>query len=242
MITSWPALFLRAVSRGGLWHALGRIPVYLERQWSLRRFDRRYHTRTIDVRVIDPTEVVGEGARHSSTHMAMPQEHFDRMMAFLPASPQDLVFVDVGSGLGRVVLYAAILPFKRVIGIEFSRRLHEQALRNVEIFRRAHPEMLPVELTCADAVSHELPREDTLLFLHQPFDFEMFQRFMLHVARSLEAAPRPLLLVYCEPRHQKAIDESGLFELLVAVGEPGDASGAWRIWRTLPDMGRRPDR
>lgn len=238
MITSWPKLLQRSLARGGWRQTLRKIPEYLRRQRSLRRFDQRYHTRTSDVRPIDPEEVDGEGARHASTHMPTPQDHFDRMIASLPACPEELVFVDVGSGLGRVVLYASTMRFKRVIGLEFSRRLHEAALRNVEIFRRAHPEMLPVELVCADALTQEFPREDTLLFFHQPFDRESFERLMKHLAGSLATAPRRLLLIYYEPRHQAAIEESGLFELLVARGEPGDPSGAWRIWRTLPSVER----
>src|SRR6185436_18503869 len=168
MITSWLKLFVRSLSRGGLRHTLRRIPICLERQRSLRRFDDRYHTRTSEVRPIDPEEATGESVRHSSTHMPTPEEHFEAMMAALPVSPGELVFVDVGSGSGRVVLYASLLGFKHVIGIEFSRRLHEAAVQNVEIFRRAQPSMLPVELVCADALTWELPREDTLLYFHQP--------------------------------------------------------------------------
>ncbi len=240
MITSWPRLFLRSLAVGGWRQTLRKIPEFLGRQRSLRRFDRRYNTRTSDVRPIDLEEVIGGDARHSSTHMPTPQEHFDQMVASLPVSRDELVFVDVGSGMGRVVLYASTLGFKRVIGVEFSRRLHEVAVRNVQVFRRAHPEMLPVELVCADALTLELPRQDTLLYFHQPFDRETFERFMEHLARSLEAAPRSVLLVYYEPRHETAIQESGLVELLVARGEPGDPSGAWRIWRTLPAVERRP--
>ena len=39
-------------------------------------------------------------------------------------------FIDFGSGKGRVLLVAAGFPFKEVIGVEFSRELHEVALKN----------------------------------------------------------------------------------------------------------------
>jgi SAM-dependent methyltransferase len=240
LIATWLKLVGRSIRRGGVRQALRDAPNYVRRQWRLRQFDRRHHTRTSDVRPIDEGEIVGTSAKHASTHLATPQEPFDRMMEALPASPRDLVFVDVGSGLGRVVLYASMLDFKRVIGIEFSRLLHEAALRNVEIFRRNNPGIRPIELVCADALTYELPAEDSLLFFAQPFDREMFERMMRHLARSLSAAPRRLLLLYYDPRHHAAVDESGLFELLVAQGEAGDPRGAWRIWRTLPERERPP--
>jgi len=240
MIASWFRLFVRSLGARGFWRTLREIPEFVRRQRDLSRFDRRHHTRTSDIRHIGPEEVVGDGARHSSTHMPTPQEHFDRMMASLPGSPRDPVFVDVGSGMGRVVLYASAMGFERVIGVEHSRRLHEAAVRNVEVFRHENPEMRPVELVCADALTLELPREDTLLYFHQPFDRETFERFMVRLVLTLETTPRRLLLVYYEPRHETAIQESGLFELLVARGEPGDRNGAWRIWRTLPAVERRP--
>jgi hypothetical protein len=231
MIRTSIDLVSRSVRRHGFARTLTRIPFFLGRQWRLGRFDRRYGTNTTEVRVIDQDEVIGDGAGHSSTHMPTPQDHFDRALEALPAPPRDLVFIDIGSGMGRAVLYASLLPFKRVIGIEFSRTLHEVAVKNVEIFRRKNPGMCPVELVCADALAYELPREDTLLFFHQPFDFEMFERMIQRVAHSLEAAPRVLFLVYLEPRHQAAVDNSGLFQLLESKGEAGEPDGAWRIWR-----------
>src|SRR6185436_12939628 len=43
-------------------------------------------------------------------------------------------FVDLGSGKGRGLLLAAAWPFRRVLGVEFSKDLHETALRNIACF------------------------------------------------------------------------------------------------------------
>src|SRR3712207_1940229 len=48
----------------------------------------------------------------------------------------DDVFVDLGSGKGRVVLAAARFPFKRVIGVEIAESLNEVARANVEAARK----------------------------------------------------------------------------------------------------------
>src|SRR5688572_3166400 len=44
----------------------------------------------------------------------------------------DDVFIDFGCGKGRVVLQAAMYPFRKVIGVELSTELCDVARRNVE--------------------------------------------------------------------------------------------------------------
>jgi hypothetical protein len=52
----------------------------------------------------------------------------------LNIDPRNFTFIDFGSGKGRVLLIAAGLPFKAVVGIEFSRELHEIAVQNISRF------------------------------------------------------------------------------------------------------------
>lgn len=49
----------------------------------------------------------------------------------LDIDPARFSFVDYGSGRGRMHLTAARLPLRRVIGVEFSRRRHDQAADNI---------------------------------------------------------------------------------------------------------------
>jgi hypothetical protein len=56
---------------------------------------------------------------------------FRRMKKFLQPETQNEVFVDYGAGLGRAVILAAMLPFKRVIGVELSPVLAERAREHV---------------------------------------------------------------------------------------------------------------
>src|SRR5438105_15577545 len=58
-----------------------------------------------------------------------------RLLRDLDVDERD-VFVDIGSGMGRVVLMAARRPFKRVIGIERSAELVEVARMNLAQSRR----------------------------------------------------------------------------------------------------------
>ena len=48
----------------------------------------------------------------------------------------DDVFIDLGSGMGRMVLEAARYPFKRVIGVELVEQLHDLARANLASTRQ----------------------------------------------------------------------------------------------------------
>jgi hypothetical protein len=54
----------------------------------------------------------------------------------LKIDPRDFTFTDFGSGEGRVLLIAAGLPFRAVVGVEFSAELNEIASRISYVFRR----------------------------------------------------------------------------------------------------------
>src|SRR5687767_6360963 len=69
-----------------------------------------------------------------------------RVLKKLCVQPSQDVFLDFGSGLGRAVIVASTLPFKRVIGVEYSAHLHELGTRNVNIARP--------KLACKNIVLH----------------------------------------------------------------------------------------
>ena len=58
-------------------------------------------------------------------------EMFRQIMRHVSLSAGEDVFVDYGSGKGRVVIMAAESPFRKVIGVEFSAQLHAIAKENV---------------------------------------------------------------------------------------------------------------
>lgn len=86
---------------------------------------------------IDPAELGLDGGRQGY----LPAGWMSLRRILLPREVTDHdVFVDFGSGMGRVVLQAARYPFRKVIGVEISETLHsiarERLLQSVE--RNAH--------------------------------------------------------------------------------------------------------
>jgi predicted RNA methylase len=72
------------------------------------------------------------------------------------------VFIDFGSGKGRVLLLACEYPFKKVIGVEFARELHEMAVRNIRSYRSATQKCHDVQSVLCDATEYEIPPEPAI--------------------------------------------------------------------------------
>lgn len=134
-----------------------------------------------------------------------------RALRGVRVTPED-VFVDFGSGKGRVVIQAARLPFGRVVGVELAPELTEMARANVEAMR---PSLAcqEVELVTADATEYEVPDDMTIAYLHNPFGGEAFRKVIDNIVRSLDANPRPFRLIYVNPVLAEDVRRTGRFEL-----------------------------
>lgn len=90
-----------------------------------------------------------------------------RILRDTDVSPDD-VFVDLGSGKGRVVLQAARFPFRRVIGVEIAPELTEIAHANIAASRDGL-RCQEIELVTADVLEYRLPPDVTVAYLYNPF-------------------------------------------------------------------------
>jgi len=91
-----------------------------------------------------------------------------RSLDLVSLRPEGYIFVDIGSGKGKVLLSAIILPFEQVVGIEFSSYLSRVAERNIAAARFIHRRCLSVQLMCADVVEYQIPERPTV-FVRKPF-------------------------------------------------------------------------
>ena len=120
-----------------------------------------------------------------------------RALRALDPGPAD-VLVDLGSGKGQALLIAGLLPYGRVIGVEYGEELHEDAVRNIDSARSrlCCPD---VQSVCADVLEWPVPDDLTTVFLYSPFVGELFHASVERLFASYDRAPRPLRLVYDFP-------------------------------------------
>jgi Histone methylation protein DOT1 len=140
-----------------------------------------------------------------------------RVLNALEIQPDD-VFVDFGSGKGRVLYQAAQHPFTRVVGVEISPELNRIAEDNLER-NRSKLVCRNVELATADIAEYAVPDDMTIAYVYIPVTGELFQRTLEQILASLDRRPRPIKLVYIHPFNhphsaegEEAIRRTGRFE------------------------------
>lgn len=137
----------------------------------------------------------------------------------------DDVFVDLGSGKGRVLLAAARYPFGRVIGVEIAEALNEIARENVAAARN-RLRCKDVELVTADVTQWTFPPDVNYVYMFNPVGGDHFRRVFANLVESMREHPRPVTVIYANPTLAEIFDESRLFRRAEVIKNP---------WR--PDIG-----
>lgn len=127
------------------------------------------------------------------------------------------VFLDLGSGKGRIVLLAARLPFARVIGVEIAEELTAIARRNLARcrLRRRCGE---VELVTADARDYRIPDDVTVVYLYNAFRGATFAAVIANIIASVDRVPRPVRLIYLNPQEHAGLIGTERIRLLRTAG------------------------
>jgi predicted RNA methylase len=182
-----------------------------------REFDARYGVDTGGVSVPrDPR--IPAALRHAAVpHIASDPGEFAAAMSAVTLRHADLTFVDIGSGKGRAVIMAAALPFRRILGVEFDARLHRAAVANLRRAASKGVDVARIDLVHGDATCVDLPEGHLLVYLYNPFNREVMQRFVAHVQRSLALVARSLFVCYVNPFFEDVWTEAG-FAVVARVG------------------------
>ena len=162
---------------------------------------------------LDP-DAVGASLEHATHYEPTPVAEAEALLAASPLDPSRATFVDLGAGMGRVVLLAARLPYRAVIGVEISPALVEIARKNLaagDARRRASD----VKIVCSDAAAYRFPRGDLVVYLYNPFRGPLLEA----VLAALRAkAGSEVVLLYHTALEGGTIAADGSFEPIVDLG------------------------
>jgi predicted RNA methylase len=185
-----------------------RISVY--ELWYERKFGG-------NTALVIPTERLdfSEDARQHA------QPHFPSSFLFLHEIFLDsridcrgAVLVDYGCGMGRTLLFASTLPFKRLIGVELSLDLCRIACDNMNRFYMREEKQAPEwSIVNADAKDFWVPETATIFYMYNPFDASVLGNVIDRIVESVIATPRPCTIVYANPRHEWLLQDRGMTKL-----------------------------
>lgn len=156
---------------------------------------------------ITPQEL-GLSPEHQERYKPSHWSALRRILPLADVGPDD-VFLDLGSGMGRVVYQAAArYPLRRVIGVELSERLHVIAEENIARTRE-RLRCRDIRLLCTDATRYEVPDDVTVVFLGNPFSGPVFAAVLEQIVASVRRNPRRLRLLYFNPVEEPMVLAAG---------------------------------
>ncbi|MFN3286862.1 MAG: class I SAM-dependent methyltransferase [Sphingomonadaceae bacterium] len=186
-------------------HLAALSPRARDRTRRLRAFDERWGTETAQTWEVSRLGLPGDARRHAVRYQTTPLDGLIERLAVLVPEPGKTSFIDFGSGKGRVILTAAQLPFRRVIGVELSAELCAVAQRNLAIMQRHGVLRAPVEIVHADVTNFALPPGDLVGYLYNPFGRDILAPVVERLEAAAHAGARVLVL-YVDPQHAALFD------------------------------------
>ena len=185
-----------------------------EREYE-EAFDRKFNVRTGGhVDLVDVDVLPTRNRLFGQAYYATPPASFAQMLSAVPTDFEDFVFVDFGSGLGRVLLLASEYPFRAIRGVEFSPDLHRVACDNIRSYRSQTQKCKDIVSICQDAAEYKIPEEKAVLYLYNPFLAPVMAKVMSNLNESLLKNPREIYLIYYSPEARDTVDGSPVFRLI----------------------------
>ncbi len=171
-------------------------------------------------------------------HVPMQYYALHRMLQQLQLRRDDVV-MDLGSGLGRIVLLASRYPVRKVIGVELDPELHRAAEANRARMRGRKAEL---ELICGAAEAQAMD-EVTVLTLFNPFGEATLAKVLSRLEDSMKT-PRTVRIAYANPVFDHLLHDAPFLECTAqwpidqfSGFDTGGLDRAVSFWRTLtPDI------
>ena len=181
--------------------------------------------------------------RHATAYYGVAPSVFQAMVKRWQRSRpgwamEEVSFIDVGAGMGRAMLLAAELPFRRVVGVELNPKLARIAKRNLTIWRVSGWAKAPMRVVCADAVEFPLPEGPCLAFLFNPFGATVMRRLLKSWSKALAGRAGELDLIYVNHEQEYVLERQVGFTRLFlgkVARSKADAIADHRIMANQPD-------
>ena len=195
------------------------IKLVSKSEWYWRfvesQFDAHHGVDTYEIVPINALGIRPDEEEQAVFYEPSPIMEFGYLISRLGLRYEDYAFVDMGSGKGRALLLSSSFPFKRIVGVEISKKLHEIALENIQRFRSSRVSDVDsersVDSICCDAADFEFPDVPLVLFLFNPFHEQVTRKVLDNLQRSFEASPRHIVVLYSNPMHHEAFEANSLW-------------------------------
>jgi SAM-dependent methyltransferase len=157
-------------------------------------FELKYGVTTSKIVKREDLDISEIAKEHSEEYKPTRIRHFRLLIKGLKL-PEESVFVDMGSGKGRVLLMASMNNFKRATGVEISSRLCEIARNNTIKFEKKLKRHLQIEVVNEDVLQYGIKNDENVFYFYKPFDNFVMETILERIKKSLSESPRKAWLI-----------------------------------------------
>lgn len=190
-------------------HAIRSLATQAEGWW----FDATRHVQTSAYIPLERLTVVGDGKSGFAYFPTRPAAARQALEKLPIENYSDYTFVDLGSGMGRMLLLAAEYPFRKIQGVEFAAELHGLAQQNISRYRHPARRCADIESVHSDASEFRFPEGKLVLYLFNPFGPEILTRVLANLESSLAQNPRHIVMVILNPEFASLVDSTPYLHL-----------------------------
>jgi hypothetical protein len=96
-----------------------------------------------------------------------------------------------------MLILASKFPFKRILGVEISKKLCDLATQNVKNYlKRKRVKCHCIEIINTNASAYSIPDDASVVFLADPFPAKTLDPVLDHIVVSAKKSPRKVLIIY----------------------------------------------
>lgn len=176
--------------------------------------EKKYGINTTGADELKSLEKKGIDIEHATIYMPVSYDLLEEVMAAvnnLAVKPGNS-FLDIGCGKGRALCVAAHYGFTRLTGIDFSKKLADEAAANLERTKQKFP-VIQYSIYNNDAFYFEIPDDVTCIFLFNPFDEVIMSGVVFNILESLKRSKRTITIIYVNALHKEAFTIAGFTEV-----------------------------
>lgn len=120
---------------------------------------------------------------------------------------KELILIDVGCGKGKVLLVASDFEFKKIIGIELSKKFLNTCKKNINNYKELKKKKI-IKLIHIDALKYKVTNENVFYFF-DPFSEKILNKFLKKILLSYKYNKRKIYIIFANPpKYNKLIKDN----------------------------------
>ena len=199
-----------------------RLFFFIAFNWNIRlawftvyheiRGEKKYNINTSKIEDIKKLSIKGDNAEHAEIYQGANYFLLEKIFDYLQTIETNQNILDFGCGKGRVLAVAAYYGFEKITGVEFVKKLCDEARKNIIPVQQKFPKKI-FNVIHANAVGHTIEKDTNVFFFFNPFDEVVMLDVAKNILQSLKENPREVYVVYLNPVHKEIFMSAGFEQI-----------------------------